>query len=240
MEGNGYSNPYGAQGKKTSYGNAGGLISSRNLGGVSQDSQSVGNSKSHNTANPAHAQSNGQVMMKRTTRRYQSTDKYAPPSISSLAGPGNGLNTQRAQIVTNANQMAAAAIQQEYMKKGAGDMALNPGDLTSTVAAANAQNRQKSGDYRHSQMKEQGGPRSEKKSEDVVMRKTLSIAEDPTKVIKFGQTKFSDYTKVCVLGKGTYGEVTRCIHIASGLEVAMKTFFFEVINISLNFSLECI
>jgi len=41
-------------------------------------------------------------------------------------------------------------------------------------------------------------------------------------------TKFSDYTKVCVLGKGTYGEVTRCIHIPSGLEVAMKTFFFEV------------
>lgn len=31
-----------------------------------------------------------------------------------------------------------------------------------------------------------------------------------------------------VLGKGTYGEVTRCIHIPSGLEVAMKTFFFEV------------
>ena len=83
-------------------------------------------------------------------------------------------------------------------------------------------------------MKEQGGPRSDKKSEDVVMRKTLSLAEDPTKVIKFGQTKFSDYTKVCVLGKGTYGEVTRCIHIASGIEVAMKTFFFEVINSSLN------
>jgi serine/threonine protein kinase len=72
------------------------------------------------------------------------------------------------------------------------------------------------------------------------MRKTLSIAEDPSKVIKFGQTKFSDYTKVCILGKGTYGEVTRCIHIASGIEVAMKTFFFEVINSSLNFSLECI
>lgn len=50
---------------------------------------------------------------------------------------------------------------------------------------------------------------------------------DPTKIIKFGKTKFSDYTKVCILGKGTYGEVTRCIHISSGLEVAMKTFFFE-------------
>lgn len=76
-------------------------------------------------------------------------------------------------------------------------------------------------------MKEQGGPRSENKhNEDVTM--LLRSSEDPTKIIKFGQTKFSDYTKVCVLGKGTYGEVTRCIHIASGLEVAMKTFFFEV------------
>ena len=35
IEGNGYSNPYGAQGKKTTFGNPGGLISSRNLGGVS-------------------------------------------------------------------------------------------------------------------------------------------------------------------------------------------------------------
>jgi serine/threonine protein kinase len=53
-------------------------------------------------------------------------------------------------------------------------------------------------------------------------------ALNPQKIIRFGQTKFSDYTKVCVLGKGTYGEVTRCIHVSSGLEVAMKTFFFEV------------
>jgi len=35
------------------------------------------------------------------------------------------------------------------------------------------------------------------------------------------------------LGKGTYGEVTRCIHIISGIEVAMKTFFFEVRNVLL-------
>ena len=81
IEGNGYSNPYGAQGKKTTFGNPGGLISSRNLGGVSQDSQSVGNSKSHNTANAGNAPNNGQVMVKRATRRYQSTDKYAPPTI---------------------------------------------------------------------------------------------------------------------------------------------------------------
>jgi hypothetical protein len=43
---------------------------------------------------------------------------------------------------------------------------------------------------------------------------------DPTKIIKFGKTKFS--------------EVTRCIHISSGLEVAMKTFFFEVSNLALS------
>jgi len=53
-------------------------------------------------------------------------------------------------------------------------------------------------------------------------------SEDPSKYIKFGSTKFSDYNKVCVLGRGTYGEVTRCVHVASGTQVAMKTFFFEV------------
>jgi hypothetical protein len=47
-------------------------------------------------------------MAKRVTRRYQSTDKYAPPTISNLAGGGNGHNTQRTQIVSNANQIAAA------------------------------------------------------------------------------------------------------------------------------------
>lgn len=61
---------------------------------------------------------------------------------------------------------------------------------------------------------------------------TKGGADDPASVIKFGQTKFSDYSKVCVLGKGTYGEVTRCIHITSGIEVAMKTFFFEVRSLS--------
>lgn len=49
-----------------------------------------------------------------------------------------------------------------------------------------------------------------------------------SEVIQFGKTKFSDYTKVNVIGRGTYGEVTRCIHIKSGLEVAVKTFFMDV------------
>jgi hypothetical protein len=83
QESNGYSNPYGAQGKKTSLGNAAGLITSRNLGGMTQDSQSVGgNSKSHstvgNSTNNNGGAPAGQVMVKRGTRRYQSTDKYAP------------------------------------------------------------------------------------------------------------------------------------------------------------------
>lgn len=63
---------------------------------------------------------------------------------------------------------------------------------------------------------------------------------NPAQFIKFGQTKFSDYTKVSVLGRGTYGEVTRCIHIPSGIEVAMKAFFFDVSSILLRFlPLEC-
>lgn len=53
-------------------------------------------------------------------------------------------------------------------------------------------------------------------------------SEDPAKYIKFGMTKYHDYSKISVLGRGTYGEVTRCMHIHSGIEVAMKTFFFDV------------
>lgn len=53
-------------------------------------------------------------------------------------------------------------------------------------------------------------------------------SEDPGKYIKFGMTKYHDYSKISVLGRGTYGEVTRCMHIHSGIEVAMKTFFFDV------------
>jgi serine/threonine protein kinase len=47
-------------------------------------------------------------------------------------------------------------------------------------------------------------------------------------VITLGSSKLSDYNKLCVLGKGTYGEVHKCVHNPSGLIVAMKTFLFEV------------
>ena len=59
LDTNGNSNPYGAQGKKTQM--AG--ITSRNLGGMNGDSQSLGNSKS------GAAGQNPQNMLKRA-RRY--------------------------------------------------------------------------------------------------------------------------------------------------------------------------
>ena len=46
--------------------------------------------------------------------------------------------------------------------------------------------------------------------------------------IKFGETKLEDYHNIAELGKGTYGEVNKCIHSKSNTIVAVKTFFFEV------------
>lgn len=50
--------------------------------------------------------------------------------------------------------------------------------------------------------------------------------------ISLGQTKLSEYTKLSVLGKGTYGEVHKCVHTPSGIIVAMKTYIFEVSSFS--------
>jgi hypothetical protein len=47
-------------------------------------------------------------------------------------------------------------------------------------------------------------------------------------VIKFGQTNFTDYVRVQTLGKGTYGEVTMCMHVESKRPVAVKSYFYEV------------
>ena len=55
--------------------------------------------------------------------------------------------------------------------------------------------------------------------------------------INLGQTKLSEYTKLSVLGKGTYGEVHKCVHTPTGLIVAMKTYMFEVSNLFFNFEL---
>ena len=47
-------------------------------------------------------------------------------------------------------------------------------------------------------------------------------------MIRLGTTKLADYTKISVLGKGTYGEVHKCVHNPTSQVVAMKTFLFEV------------
>ena len=46
--------------------------------------------------------------------------------------------------------------------------------------------------------------------------------------IEFQKTSLDEYTKIAVLGKGTYGEVHKCIHNPTDQIVAMKTFMFEV------------
>jgi excinuclease UvrABC helicase subunit UvrB len=46
--------------------------------------------------------------------------------------------------------------------------------------------------------------------------------------INFGETSLNDYTTVTQLGKGTYGEVNKCVHGPTQQIVAIKTFFFEV------------
>lgn len=48
--------------------------------------------------------------------------------------------------------------------------------------------------------------------------------------IKLGTTRLSDYSKLGMLGKGTYGEVHKCVHNATGQIVAMKTYFFENVS----------
>jgi serine/threonine protein kinase len=55
--------------------------------------------------------------------------------------------------------------------------------------------------------------------------KRLTLEDSP---IQLGSSKLSDYTKISMLGKGTYGEVHKCIHKPTGLIVAMKTYMFEV------------
>jgi len=54
----------------------------------------------------------------------------------------------------------------------------------------------------------------------------ITPAAEP--LITLGSSKLSDYSKLSVLGKGTYGEVHKCVHNPTGMIVAMKTFLFEV------------
>ena len=39
-----------------------------------------------------------------------------------------------------------------------------------------------------------------------------------------------------VLGKGTYGEVTKCMHSKTGQFVALKSFLFENVSNGINYS----
>ena len=52
-------------------------------------------------------------------------------------------------------------------------------------------------------------------------------------LIELYSSKLSDYRKISELGKGTYGEVYKCIHIPTGQVVAMKSYLFEVSRPSL-------
>ena len=45
---------------------------------------------------------------------------------------------------------------------------------------------------------------------------------------QFGTTKLEEYQQMSTLGKGTYGEVNKCIHTKTNTVVALKTFLFEV------------
>ena len=52
----------------------------------------------------------------------------------------------------------------------------------------------------------------------------------------FGTTKLSDFEQIDVLGKGTYGEVTKCVHTQTKTVVAIKTFLFENVSNGINYS----
>lgn len=54
--------------------------------------------------------------------------------------------------------------------------------------------------------------------------------------IRLGTTSLADYTKISVLGKGTYGEVHKCVHNPTNQVVAMKTFLFENVTNGINYS----
>ena len=66
-------------------------------------------------------------------------------------------------------------------------------------------------------------PLAQEKAPALVKRQTVNDAP-----IQLGSSKLSDYTKIGMLGKGTYGEVHKCIHKPTGIVVAMKTYMFEV------------
>ena len=47
-------------------------------------------------------------------------------------------------------------------------------------------------------------------------------------MISLGTTRLADYSRMAMLGKGTYGEVYKCMYNPTQQIVAIKTFLFEV------------
>lgn len=57
---------------------------------------------------------------------------------------------------------------------------------------------------------------------------TEEFKEEAAPRIKFGTTTIDEYQKLGQLGKGTYGEVFKCVHIPTGTIVALKSFYEDV------------
>ncbi|MFS8160305.1 MAG: hypothetical protein ACMG6E_08880 [Candidatus Roizmanbacteria bacterium] len=64
--------------------------------------------------------------------------------------------------------------------------------------------------------------------------KVIEEIKEATPSIKYGTTKLYEYQKMEVVGKGTYGDVYRCLHLPTNTIVAIKTFRFTVTYIHFN------
>ena len=78
-------------------------------------------------------------------------------------------------------------------------------------------------------------PLSKKRSVTQTISKSRPIKREEALIV-LGSSKLSDYTKISMLGKGTYGEVHKCVHKPTGLIVAMKTYMFENVTNGINYS----
>ena len=51
------------------------------------------------------------------------------------------------------------------------------------------------------------------------------VYQDKKYSIEFGTTVHAEYQVVGTLGRGSYGEVNKCIHLKSKMPVAIKSFY---------------
>lgn len=77
---------------------------------------------------------------------------------------------------------------------------------------------------------------SQQRSTSNVQQPASNLPQTVKNGISLGRTKISDYMKISVLGKGTYGEVHKCVYQPSGQFVAMKTYLFENKENGINYS----